>query len=182
MNIFIIAFLASILFATTAHSHGGHNHGSAEQLAPQNQGTGPDVHLYREASCSCCKKWGKIMVKNGYNVIDHVSDNMQVLKQQEGIADELSSCHTAFVGGYFIEGHVPVASINKILNDMPDLAGLTVPGMPLGSPGMDVPQADAEKYSVIAVSNDGSTSVYDTYLGSDRQATIQSSIQVSENL
>ena len=115
------------------------------------------------------------MAKNGYNVIDHVSDNMQALKQQEGIADELSSCHTAFVGGYFIEGHVPVASINKILNDMPDLAGLTVPGMPLGSPGMDVPKANAEKYSVIAVSNDGTTSVYDSYLGPDRQATIRSS-------
>ena len=106
------------------------------------------------------------MAKNGYQVIDKVMDDLSSLKTTEGIPGELASCHTAFVGGYFIEGHVPVASINKLLDEMPDIAGLAVPGMPLGSPGMEVPNSPGDAYAVLAVSTDGSTSIYDSYQGS----------------
>ena len=166
MRVVILAVLGGILLATPVDGHGNHNHGGSTANIPQTNNTGPKIHLYREASCGCCTKWGTIMAKNGFRVIDIVADNLQTMKEDEGIPKKFSSCHTAFVGGYFIEGHVPVASINKLLEEMPDIAGLAVPGMPLGSPGMEVPNSKGDFYDVIAVATDGSTSVYDSYRGS----------------
>ena len=166
MKVFILALLGSLLFAAPVESHGNHDHGGSKQILPETNNTGPKVHLYREATCGCCTKWGTIMAKNGYQVIDKVMDDLSSLKRTEGIPGELASCHTAFVGGYFIEGHVPVASINKLLDEMPDIAGLAVPGMPMGSPGMEVPNSPGDAYAVLAVSTDGSTSIYDSYQGS----------------
>ncbi len=106
------------------------------------------------------------MLKGGYQVVDHVTEDMQELKISEGISGDMSSCHTAFVGGYFIEGHVPIESIDRLLAEMPNIAGLTVPGMPLGSPGMEAPMVKGDSYSVIAVSDQGDQAVYNSYVGS----------------
>ena len=165
MKLFMITCLASMLLSTAAHSH-GNEHGSATTLDTHHNNTGPVIHLYREASCGCCTKWGNSMLKRGYQVVDHVTDDMQALKKSEGIPSDMSSCHTAFVGGYFVEGHVPVESIDRLLDEMPNIAGLTVPGMPLGSPGMEAPMVKGDSYSVIAVSDQGNTAVYDSYVGS----------------
>ena len=105
------------------------------------------------------------MLKNGYQVVDHVTDDMQALKKNEGIPEEMASCHTAFVGGYFVEGHVPVESIDRLLDEMPNISGLAVPGMPLGSPGMEAPMVKGDSYSVNAISEQGKAIVYDSYVG-----------------
>lgn len=113
------------------------------------------------------------MVTRGFQVVDHVSesDAMNSLKSSEGILAALASCHTAFVDGYFIEGHVPAESINRLLRDLPDITGLTVPGMPQGSPGMETPMVKGDAYDVLAVAIDGSTSLYDSYQGLNRTST-----------
>ena len=162
---FVLSFLlGSILVAPSAHSHGGHNHGPAEEIMiPGGNKNGIEITLYRDKSCGCCKKWGARMVEGGYKVVDNISSDINDLKISEGISSSLASCHTAFVGGYFIEGHVPAKSIDKLLRDMPDIAGLSVPGMPLGSPGMETSRLATENYKVLAVDFDGKVSVFESY-------------------
>ena len=108
------------------------------------------------------------MTEAGYQVIDHVSEDIHSLKSSEGISSDLASCHTAFVDGYLLEGHIPAKSIDKLLTDSPDIAGLAVPRMPLGSPGMETTQSSLEQYDVLAIDFDGKTSVFDSYRGVHR--------------
>ena len=108
------------------------------------------------------------MVEAGYQVIDHISEDIHSLKDSEGISSDLASCHTAFVEGYLLEWHVPAKSIDKLLMDSPDIVGLAVPGMPLGSPGMDATQSAPEEYDVLAIDFDGKTSVFASYRGLNR--------------
>ena len=105
------------------------------------------------------------MAANGFNVIDHVADNLDTLQQTEGVPAELASCHTAFVEGYVLEGHVPVQSVKRLLREMPEITGLAVPGMPLGSPGMEAPNVAGDRYDVIALQREGATTIYDSYQG-----------------
>ena len=164
MKLFLFLLLGSILSAPSAHSHGGHDHGPAEEIMiPGSNKNGIEINLYRDQSCGCCKKWGARMVEGGYKVVDNISSDINDLKISEGISSSLASCHTAFVEGYFVEGHVPVKSIAKLLREMPNIAGLSVPGMPLGSPGMETSQMAAENYDVFAVDFDGKVSVFDSY-------------------
>ena len=164
----LLACLGGLIVATSAWSHGDH-HGGPAALDPTLKGSGPDVHLYRDASCSCCTKWGNVLASNGFNVIDHVSDDLATMKKSEGVPAELASCHTAFVEGYVLEGHVPVPSIQRLLRDMPDLVGLAVPGMPIGSPGMEAAGRPGDRYDVIALQKQGQQKTFDTYQGSHRQ-------------
>jgi hypothetical protein len=103
------------------------------------------------------------MEENGFRVkIEDVNDLTAVKKNQQ-IPPQLQSCHTAIVDGYIIEGHVPVAEINRLLEERPDIAGLAVPGMPVGSPGMEVAGAADQPYNVIAFDKSGQTQVFATY-------------------
>lgn len=164
MKFFLYLLLGSILVTPVAHSHGGHNHAPAEQIMILGgDEDAVEINLYRNESCGCCKKWGARMVEGGYKVVDHISGDMNALKVSEGISSSLASCHTAFVEGYFVEGHVPAKSIDKLLSEMPSIAGLSVPGMPLGSPGMETSMMAAESYEVLAVDFDGRVSVIDSY-------------------
>ena len=165
---FLLACLGVLIVVTSAWSHGGH-HGGSASLDSGPRGSGPDVHLYREASCRCCTKWGNVLATNGFNVIDHVSDDLTSLKQSEGVPRELASCHTAFVEGYVLEGHVPVASIQRLLREMPEITGLAVPGMPIGSPGMEVAGEAGDRYEVIALQGEGQQTIFEVYQGPHRQ-------------
>ena len=164
MKFVLFLLLGSILAAPSVHSHGGHDHGPAEEIMILgNNKNGIEINLYIDKSCGCCRKWGVRTVEGGYKVFDNVSNDINNLKISEGISSSLASCHTAFVEGYFIEGHVPAKSIDALLRDMPDIAGLSVPGMPLGSPGMETSRLAAENYEVLAVDFDGKVSVFDVY-------------------
>lgn len=103
------------------------------------------------------------MEKNGFTVQVEDVQNLAPIKEKYQIPPQLQSCHTAVVDGYIIEGHVPVAEIEKLLAERPDIAGLAVPGMPVGSPGMEISGAAAEPYDVIAFDESGGTELFASY-------------------
>ena len=129
--------------------------------APQTPVAGHDlVKVYKNEGCDCCEKWVAHLKQAGFPVEVHDIDNLGPTKDRVGIPPAMGSCHTAEAGGYFVEGHVPADDIKRLLRERPDAKGLTVPAMPLGSPGMEVPGMKNQPYDVFLVSKDGSTSVY----------------------
>lgn len=120
----------------------------------------PVIDVYKRASCGCCKEWIAHLQANGFQVRAHNVDDPGVRRTQRGIADQHASCHTATVGKYAVEGHVPATDIKRLIREKPAATGLAVPGMPMGSPGMEGPRRDA--YDVLLVKN-GSTAVYSRY-------------------
>ena len=119
------------------------------------------VVVHKNESCGCCHSWVEHLQKSGFQVrVRDVSD-LGGIKERVGVPYGMGSCHTARVGGYFIEGHVPAADIVRLLEQKPDAKGLTVPGMPAGSPGMELPSGEVQPYDVHLVARDGSTTVYE---------------------
>jgi hypothetical protein len=122
----------------------------------------PLAVVYKSASCGCCKAWVAHMAEHGFRTEAHDTEAMDSVKQAAGVPAALRSCHTAHVGGYVIEGHVPAEAVQRLLREHPsDVAGLAVPGMVTGSPGMDGPYP--EHYQVIAFGRDGATHVYEQH-------------------
>lgn len=119
------------------------------------------VEMYKTPYCGCCTEWVKHLEKNGLAVNVHEVDNTAPYRKKLGIPDNAASCHTATVAGYAIEGHVPAKEIRRLLSERPNATALAVPGMPMGSPGMEGPRSDA--YDVLLVKKDGNTSVYQHY-------------------
>ena len=116
------------------------------------------VHVYKSATCGCCQKWVDHVRSRGYTVtVENVPDVAPV-KRNLGVPSTAQSCHTAVIGNYFVEGHVPAEDIARLLAEHPDIAGLAVPGMPIGSPGMEGP--NAQSYRVLAVHKDGKLDVF----------------------
>lgn len=118
-----------------------------------------DVH--RDEFCGCCKDWIVHLEENGFTVNDQVESNMNSIKEKLGIAPALRSCHTAVINGKFFEGHVPADAVKKVLAD-DDLIGAAVPGMPVGSPGMEMGDRQ-DKYDVVGITRDGKTKVVASY-------------------
>ena len=119
----------------------------------------PVVTVYKSPTCGCCTKWVDHMRESGFEVVVNDMDDVTPLKNEVGVPNALRSCHTAVVSGYTLEGHVPADLVQKLLEEKPkNTAGLAVPGMPMGSPGMEGPRKDA--YEVVAYSADGKTRVY----------------------
>ena len=115
----------------------------------------PKIDVYKSPTCSCCAKWADHLKEAGFSVATHNEGNMSAIKKKFGVPVTKSSCHTAVVGDYIIEGHVPAEDILELLNQKPPVAGLTVPGMPLGSPGMEA--AQPQPYVVYTFDKDGNT-------------------------
>lgn len=120
----------------------------------------PVMRVHKTATCGCCKVWVKHMENAGFRVETRDVADLGPVKERLGVPYGKGSCHTAEVGGYFVEGHVPAADIKRMLAEKPDARGLTVPGMPLGSPGMEVPDGTVQPYAVELVGRDGKTRVY----------------------
>lgn len=121
----------------------------------------PVVEVYKTASCGCCKGWVKHLEQNGFAVKAHDVADPGDYREKFGIPQEFGSCHSAKVGGYALEGHVPAAEIKRLLASKPKAAGLAVPAMPLGSPGMEGPRSDP--YDVLLVGKDGKATVFKRY-------------------
>ncbi|MWD27214.1 DUF411 domain-containing protein [Aquicoccus sp. SCR17] len=132
-------------------------------LAGSAQG-GPAIHVLKDPNCGCCTAWIEILKENGFTVTTERSFGTLLIqhKLENGITQNMTSCHTGEVEGYMIEGHVPVADIRKLLAERPDAVGLAVPGMPYGSPGMG-PEDEREAYDVFLIRKDGSTEVFTSY-------------------
>ena len=120
----------------------------------------PLVVVHKSPTCGCCKAWVRHLEGAGFTVEVRDTEALDAVKQRVGIPSGKGSCHTAEVGGYFVEGHVPADDIKRLLAEKPTARGLTVPGMPTGSPGMEVPGVPAQAYEVELVSQDGSTQVF----------------------
>jgi len=118
----------------------------------------PTITVYKDPSCGCCKNWIQHLIKHGYQVDAKDTPNMAEIKRTLGVPDAVTSCHTALVNGYLIEGHVPAADIDRLLEKKPRIAGLGVPGMPMGSPGMEGPVS--QHYKVLSFDKSGKTSVF----------------------
>jgi hypothetical protein len=117
--------------------------------------------VYKSPSCGCCSAWVDHLLSAGLSAetidVDHYE--LQAVKVRMAIAPELSSCHTAILDGYFIEGHVPADDIKRLIAERPDALGLTVPGMPIGSPGMEMGE-EREPFDTLLVLKDGSTEIF----------------------
>ena len=118
--------------------------------------------VYKSASCGCCNDWIDIMKNKGFKIKAIETNEVNSIKQKAGLKAGQTSCHTAFVDGYVIEGHVDYTAVKKMLEEKPDIVGITVPDMPIGSPGME--QGDIkEAYNVLYLNKDGSTGVYESH-------------------
>lgn len=118
-----------------------------------------EITVFKDANCGCCKDWVEHLRKHAFAVVAKDTSDLSGIKRTARVPERLHSCHTAFVNGYVVEGHVPAADIQRLLKEKPKVAGIAVPGMPAGSPGMEV-GGRKDAYDVIAFNRDGSTQVF----------------------
>lgn len=119
----------------------------------------PRVTVFKDPNCGCCKSWVEHLRKHGFDVVANDTSDVYAVKRTGRVPEKLYSCHTAFVGGYVVEGHAPAADIQRLLAEKPKVAGIAVGGMPVGSPGMEV-GTRVDRYDVVAFNRDGSTRVF----------------------
>lgn len=125
-----------------------------------NAAEAPSIEVYRDPNCGCCSAWVEHLQANGFTVNEHIEQDMSAVKQRLGVPPRLASCHTGVINGQFVEGHVPARDVLG-LKQRPELAGLAVPGMPHGSPGMETGRQDS--YEVIGLDRQGQESVVQRY-------------------
>src|SRR6266849_1523433 len=130
-------------------------------ISSPSQSSGPLVTVFKTPTCSCCGKWVEHLKANGFAVKVQEVNSTTASERQYRVPRNMESCHTAVVDGYTIEGHVPAAEIRRLLSERPKVVGLAVPGMPMGSPGMEAAHSDA--YSVFVFDESGHASVYASY-------------------
>jgi hypothetical protein len=128
---------------------------SSTARAPENV----TVVSYRSPTCGCCGAWVEHMRSRGFDVEDNVTEDMDAIKAQYGVPEDLLSCHTAIAAGYVIEGHTPAEDVIRLLAERPDITGIATPGMPLGSPGMEAGDM-REPYAVYGFSDDAEPTVF----------------------
>lgn len=122
------------------------------------------ITIHKSPSCGCCGDWAKHLERHGFTVEERPRDDMAALKRELGVPQRLASCHTAQVGGYLIEGHVPADDIKRLLKERPGIAGLAVPAMPVGSPGMEM-EGRKDRFAVIGFDRQGGVELYRYYEG-----------------
>lgn len=130
--------------------------------APATRETTPNavqVTVFKSPTCGCCREWVEHLRKHAFAVTSKDTSDVSGVKRTARVPEALHSCHTAFVNGYVVEGHVPAADIQRLLREKPKVAGIAVPGMPAGSPGMEM-GSRKDPYDVVAFKRDGSTSVF----------------------
>ncbi len=136
----------------------------ATNAVPESKKEQLSITVYKSPTCSCCSEWVKHLEKEGFNVTTHDRNDMDNIRKSFGVKTHLASCHTATIGNYVIEGHVPAADIKKLLREKPaEVAGLTAPGMPQHSPGMQPPGEKPRDYNVLSFDKEGGTRIYAKY-------------------
>jgi hypothetical protein len=131
------------------------------ELFGSNPAVAEEIVVYKDPSCGCCGRWADHLRQSGFKVTVNDIDDIATIKNRAGVPDGMESCHTAFVAGYVVEGHVPAENIKEILAERPGMKGLAVPGMPSSAPGMDSP--DHEPYTVYSFDAKGASKVYASY-------------------
>lgn len=131
-------------------------------LIPRPNANAAEIAVYKDPNCGCCGQWVAHLRAAGFSVKVHDATDIVRIKREAGIPDHLQSCHTAMIDGYVIEGHVPAADIERLLSERPAARGLAVPGMPVGSPGMEQ-GAMRDPYDVILFQEDGTGTIFARY-------------------
>lgn len=126
----------------------------------QSDSAWPAIDVYKDPNCGCCSKWVEHLRQHDFTVRVTDTNDLGAVKAAHGVPPQVESCHTALVGGYVVEGHVPAADIVRLLRERPAIAGIGVAGMPIGSPGMEVPGTKAQPYEVVAFDKDARTHVF----------------------
>ncbi|WP_366524224.1 DUF411 domain-containing protein [Brevundimonas sp.] len=116
--------------------------------------------MYKTPTCGCCTAWVDHMRGAGFEAQVNELPDLRSIRSTQGVPEALASCHTALIGGYVLEGHVPAADVRKLLTEHPEAVGLVVPGMPLGSPGMETPDGQREPYETLLILKGGGTRVF----------------------
>jgi hypothetical protein len=162
MNTRILLSMGVAAMALAVGGCNGTSDAAAAESARLAEQAGADMVVYKSPTCGCCDLWVDHVEEHGFTTatVDLVEyDELVAKKREHGIAMDLGSCHTSVIGGYVVEGHVPAHVIRRLLDEQPPIRGIAVPGMPIGSPGMEGP--GARPYQVIAIARDGSRSVYE---------------------
>lgn len=131
---------------------------SGAQRATGSAGT--KMTMYKDPNCGCCGKWADAARAAGFDVSIVPTPDIRSVKAKLGVPDELVSCHTTIAGKYVVEGHVPLNAVKRLLQQRPNIKGIAVPGMPLGSPGMEVPSGEKQPFKVLAFGGPGKISVF----------------------
>lgn len=121
--------------------------------------------VYKDPTCGCCSKWVELLRRDGFAVTVNETRDIAAVKDKYGVPQAVRSCHTALINGYVVEGHVPVEDLKRLLKEKGAVAGLAVPGMPIGSPGMEVAGVNPQPYDVIAFGKDGKTRIFTSHRG-----------------
>jgi hypothetical protein len=162
---FITVLVAAILFWPSSDAEEPQTTAATSMESSQPMMHAPEgaisVTMYKNEGCMCCTRWAEHMNKEGFYVTEEITRQLGAIKSEQGITSKLASCHTAMIDGYVVEGHVPPADVQRLLEERPDAVGLSVPGMPEGSPGMEGPNPNP--YDVLLINSDGSTSVFSSY-------------------
>lgn len=144
--------IAIIVFSVAALTSMG---AGAAQRSPQ-----PVIEVFKTSTCGCCSQWVDHMRANGFTARVTNLDDLTDVKTKHRVPDQVQSCHTGVVNGYVIEGHVPAADVHRLLRERPPVVGVAVPGMPVGSPGMEVEGVSARPYNVMSFDKQGATRVF----------------------
>ena len=156
----VMTLAASMAMAGCSVATPGDAAPSAASSAPTAAAESPLLTVHKSPTCGCCALWVDHVKASGFRAEIQLADNIEPVKRRVGVPAGYGSCHTAEVEGYFIEGHVPASDIQRLLKERPDALGLTVPGMPMGSPGMEVPSGEVRPYTVFLVHKDGTVSPF----------------------
>lgn len=120
----------------------------------------PQMTVYKSSTCGCCSKWVEHLQASGFEVKAIDVEDIDKVKRERGVPAAAQSCHTGIVSGYVVEGHVPASAVKKMLAEKPAIVGIAVPGMPMGSPGMEMPNGQKDKFDVVAFDKTGRLSVF----------------------
>lgn len=154
----IVALSVLVVTALFLAACGGGQQGTGGQ-----QEAAPRMVVYKSPTCGCCGQWVAYMRAQGFVVETKDVNDLASVKESLGIPKSVWACHTAVVDGYVVEGHVPAEQVQRLLKERPDVAGIAVPGMPVGAPGMEVPGRPAEPFQVVAFDKSGEVEVIATY-------------------
>lgn len=163
----LIAAAAALSLSAAADDHAAHE---------GHDGAVHAITVYKSPTCGCCKRWIAHLEDAGFEVEAIDSDDMNAVKQRFGVPRNMASCHTARVAGYTIEGHVPADEILRLLSDKPDAVGLSVPGMPVGSPGMEVGDR-VDPYRVMLFGGEGDS----TWAAYDAEGRVEEAAEAAES-
>lgn len=132
-------------------------------LSTPNLANAANAIMFKDPGCACCTAWAEHLRHHGFTVKEKKMDNMEAVKSFYGVPAKLASCHTAIIDGYVIEGHVPADDVLRLLKERPAVAGLTAPGMPQKSPGMQQPGLEPKGYEVLSFDKEGNAKVFHRY-------------------